>query len=52
MADTIIYMEEHGISSIEALDNAYKNTRDKLYNARSALKSSENSIDAINEQIH
>ena len=52
MADTIIYMEEHGISSREALDNAYQNTRDKLYNARSALKSSENSIDAINEQIH
>lgn len=52
MAETIIYMEEHGISSREALDNAYQNTRDKLYNVRSALKSSENSIDAINEQIH
>ena len=52
MADTIIYMEEHGISSREALDNAYQNTRDKLYNAHSALKNSENSIDALNEQIH
>lgn len=52
MAETIIYMEEHGIKTREALDNAYQNTRDKLYNARSALKSSENSIDAINEQIH
>lgn len=52
MAETIIYMEEHGISSREALDNAYQNTRDKLYYARSALKNSENSIDALNEQIH
>lgn len=52
MADTIIYMEEHGISSRNALDNAYQHSRDKLYNARSALKSSEDGISALNEQIH
>ncbi len=52
MAETIIYMEEHGIKTREDLDNAYQNTRDKLYYARSALKNSENSIDALNEQIH
>ncbi len=52
MADTIMYMEDHGIKSREALDNAYQNTRDKLYNARADLKSSENSIEALNEQIH
>lgn len=52
MADTIMYMEEHGIESRDALDSLYQDARDKLYNSRSALKSSEDGIKALNEQIH
>ena len=52
MANTIMYMEKHGIESRKDLDNAYQDTRDKLYASRSALKSSEDGIKALNEQIH
>ena len=52
MANTIMYMEKHGIESRDDLDNAYQNTLDKLYNARSSLKASEDGISALNEQIH
>ena len=52
MANTIMYMEKHGIESREDLNSAYQDARDKLYNARSALKDTEDGISALNEQIH
>ena len=52
IANTIMYMEEHGIKNQETLDRLYQNARDKLYISRSALKNSEDSIKALNEQIH
>lgn len=52
MANTIMYMEKHGIENWEDLNNAYQDTRDKLNVSRSALKRSEDGIKALNEQIH
>ena len=52
MANTIMYMEKHGIESRDALDKSYQDTRNKLNASRSALKRSEDGIKALNEQIH
>ena len=52
MANTIMYMEKHGIESRDSLEQSYKDTRDKLSASRSALKRSEDGIKALNEQIH
>lgn len=52
MADTIIYMEEHGIDSRISLEKAYDNRLHKTSEARSALRKSEDAIKGLNEQIH
>ena len=52
MADTIIYMEEHGIDSRTSLEKAYNNRLHKTSEARSALRKSEDAIKGLNEQIH
>lgn len=52
MADTIIYMEEHGIDSRTSLEKAYDNRLHKTSEARSSLRKSEDAIKGLNEQIH
>ena len=52
MANTIMYIEEHGIESRDALNNSFDESRNRTSDARSALKHSEDGITGLNEQIH
>lgn len=52
MADTIMYVENHGYETRDTLDSAYTNLHDNTSSLRSALKRSEDDIRGLNEQIH
>lgn len=52
MADTILYVEDQGFDTRNALDSAYDKLHETASDARYALKQSEDSIKALNEQIH
>ncbi len=52
MAQTIIYVEEHGYKSLETFEDAYDKCRKRLNDSRKALVRSQNAIKALNKQIH
>ena len=52
MANTIMYIEEHGIESRDALNDSFDESRHRTSDARSTLKRSEEGIIGLNEQIH
>ena len=52
MANTIMYIEEHGIESRDALNDSFDESRHRTSDTRSALKRSEEGIIGLNEQIH
>ena len=52
MANTIMYVENHGYETKEALDSAYDGLHGNVTASRTALKRSEDGIKALNEQIH
>ena len=52
MANTIMYIEEHGIENRDALNDSFDESRHRTSDARSALKRSEDGIAGLNEQIH
>ena len=52
MANTIMYIEEHGIENRDALNDSFDESRHRTSDARSALKRSEDGITGLNEQIH
>ncbi len=52
MANTIMYIEEHGIENRDVLNDSFDESRHRTSDARSALKRSEDGITGLNEQIH
>ncbi len=52
MANTIMYIEEHGIENRDALNDSFDESRHRTSDTRSALKRSEEGIIGLNEQIH
>ena len=52
MAQTVAYVQEHGFQSKEDLDTALSNASAQSTDARNTLKSTDDSLKSINEQIH
>ena len=52
MAQTVAYIQEHGFQSKEDLDTALSNASAQSTDARNTLKSTDDSLKSINEQIH
>ena len=52
MAQTVAYVQEHGFQSKEDLDTALSNSSAQSTDARNTLKSTEDALKSINEQIH
>ena len=52
MAQTVAYIQEHGFQSKEDLDTALSNASAQSTDARNTLKSTEDALKNINEQIH
>ncbi len=52
MADTIMYIDEHGLKSRYEVADVREAMRTSTSDARSALKASEDTIKGLNEQIH
>ena len=52
MAQTVAYVQEHGFQRKEDLDSALSNASDQSTDARNTLKSTEDALKNINEQIH
>lgn len=52
MAQTVAYVQEHGFQSKEDLDTALSNASAQSTDARNTLKSTDDSLKIINEQIH
>ena len=52
MAQTVAYVQEHGFQSKEDLDTALSNASVQSTDARNTLKSTEDTLKSINEQIH
>ncbi len=52
MAQTVAYVQEHGFQSKEDLDTALSNASAQSTDARNTLKSTEDALKNINEQIH
>ncbi len=52
MAQTVAYVQEHGFQSKEDLDTALSNASAQSTDARNTLKSTEDTLKSINEQIH
>ena len=51
-AQTVAYVQEHGFQSKEDLDTALSNASAQSTDARNTLKSTDDSLKSINEQIH
>ena len=52
MAQTVAYVQEHGFQSKEDLDTALSNASAQSTDAKNTLKSTDDSLKSINEQIH
>lgn len=52
MAQTVAYVQEHGFQSKADLDAALSNASAQSTDARNTLKSTENTLKNVNEQIH
>ena len=52
MAQTVAYVQEHGFQSKEDFDTALSNASAHSTDARNTLKSTEDALKSINEQIH
>ena len=52
MAQTVAYVQEHGFQSKADLEAALSDASAQSTNARNALKSTENTLKNVNEQIH
>ena len=52
MAQTVAYVQEHGFQNKEDLDSALSNASAQSTDARNTLKSTEDTLKSINEQIH
>lgn len=52
MAQTVAYVQEHGFQRKEDLDSALSNASAQSTDARNTLKSTEDTLKSINEQIH
>lgn len=52
MAQTVAYVQEHGFQSKDDLDAALSNAASQSTTARNSLKSTEDTLKNINEQIH
>lgn len=52
MAQTVAYVQEHGFQSKADLDAALSDASAQSTDARNALKSTENTLKNVNEQIH
>lgn len=52
MAQTVSYVQEHGIDTVENLHSLYAAAREKTTQTRASLKATEEEIRNINEQIH
>ena len=52
MAQTVAYIQEHGFQRKEDLDSALSNASAQSTDARNTLKSTEDALKNINEQIH
>ena len=52
MAQTVAYVQEHGFQSKDDLDAALSNAASQSTAARNSLKSTEDTLKNINEQIH
>jgi hypothetical protein len=52
MAKTVAYIQEHGYDTQEALENSFSEIRSHAYNSRKELKSIEDRLRQINEQLH
>lgn len=52
MAKTVSYIQEHGFNTKEKLDSTLSKAKEQTSIARKALKSTENRLREINEQIH
>lgn len=52
MAQTVAYVQEHGFQSKADLDAALSDASAQSTNARNTLKSTENTLKNVNEQIH
>lgn len=52
MAQTVAYVQEHGFQSKADLDTALSDASAQSTNARNTLKSTENTLKNVNEQIH
>lgn len=51
MAKTVVYVQEHGYDTRDNLNEAFKEITEKLSEARKTLRSTEDSIKVLNEQI-
>ena len=52
MAQTVAYVQEHGFQTKADLDTALFNAQARSTDARNTLKSTEDALKSINEQIH
>lgn len=52
MAQTVVYVQEHGFQSKADLDAALSNASAQSTDARNTLKSTEDTLKNVNEQIH
>ena len=52
MARTVCYVQEHGYDSRDALNKAYESVISKMSDARKTLRSTEDRLKGLNEQIH
>lgn len=52
MAETVAYIQEHGYDTRESLQSAFSEAQAQTTEIRKALRSSEQKIKEINEQIH
>ncbi len=52
MARTVAYVQEHGYDTRESLEESFSEIKKKVSSSRKNLKSMENKLQTINEQIH
>ena len=52
MAKTVTYIQEHGYNTRDSLDDSYTEIKNHASNSRKNLKSIEDKLRALNEQIH
>ena len=52
MAKTVAYIQEHGYDTRDSLEDAFEDVRNRASSSRKVLKSIEDNLRTINEQIH